>query len=97
MARREEKPVPTIGQLHSHAPHWLWAFCNRRECSYHRALPLAPFVIRYGPDVSSDYLREHLKCSKCGHKGVSLQVPSWVDMQTGEQPFPRAPGNLSAA
>ena len=51
-------------------------------------MPLAPFVIRYGPDISSDYLREHLKCAKCGYKGASLQVPSWVDTQVGVQSFP---------
>jgi hypothetical protein len=35
-----------------------------------------------------DYLREHLKCLKCGHKGASLQLPSWIDKQVGVQLFP---------
>ena len=87
MARREHHPVPTIGELHRPAPHWLWVFCNARECTHRRALPLAPFVIRYGKDASSDVLRRNFTCSRCGRRGASLQVPSWA-MQTGEQFFP---------
>jgi len=51
-------------------------------------LPFAPFVIRWGGHVSSDVLRRNLKCSVCGHRGASLSVPSWVDIQVGHEPFP---------
>jgi hypothetical protein len=27
-------------------------------------------------------------CTKCGHKGVTLGHPSYVDSQTGWAPFP---------
>jgi hypothetical protein len=50
--------------------------------------PFAPFVIRWGPDTSSDALRKNLCCKACGHRGASLLHPSWVDIQIGWQPFP---------
>ena len=51
-----------------------------------RAGCLAPFVIRWGPDASSDVLRERLKCAKCGKKGATLKHPSWYEW--GWQPWP---------
>ena len=86
--RRPPPPIPTLGQLHRGEPHWFWACCDgcRRACP----LPLAAFVIRWGPDTSSDALRQNLRCKACGHRGASLQHPSWVDMQVGWQPFPKS-------
>ena len=86
MDTRPPPPIATLGQLHSGQPHWFWAHCGM--CSRQRAIPLAPFVIRWGTDASSDMLRRNLTCSHCGHRGASLQHPSWVDTQIGVQPFP---------
>jgi hypothetical protein len=51
-------------------------------------LALAPFVIRWGAEASSNVMRERLRCAVCGHLGAVLQHPSWIDAQIGEQPFP---------
>jgi hypothetical protein len=47
-----------------------------------------PFVIRWGPDASSNVMRERLRCAKCGHRGAVIQHPGWMGAQIGEQPFP---------
>ena len=52
------------------------------------ALRLAPFVIRWRPDASSDMLRKNLTCTHCGHRGASVQYPSWVDEEVELQPCP---------
>jgi hypothetical protein len=89
MPRRPPGPIATLGELHQTAPRWFWAHCSNGACRRRRAMPLAPFVIAFGQDASSDVLRRNLKCAKCGHRGVSLQHPSWLNSQDGEQPFPR--------
>jgi len=81
-------PIPTLAELHRQPPRWFWAFCNNPKCSHHRPLPYAPFVIRWGGEVSSDVLRRNLTCTLCGHRGASIQLPSWVNMQIEWQPFP---------
>jgi len=55
-------------------------------------IAIAPFVTRWGPDASSDLLRERFRCSKCGHRGADLSAPSWIDNEVGWAPFPGAPG-----
>jgi hypothetical protein len=44
-------------------------------------------VIRWGADVSSDVLRKNLVCTRCGHKGNAIQVPSFVDVDVAAVPF----------
>ena len=51
-------------------------------------MALAPAIIRWGPDASSDVLRRRARCSKCGHKGATLQIPGWVGGEIGVAPFP---------
>jgi hypothetical protein len=36
-----------------------------------------PFIIRWGPDASSDVLRQRARCTACGNLGATLQHPSW--------------------
>jgi hypothetical protein len=38
---------------------------------------LALLIIRWGPDASSDMLRQCARCTVCGHKGAALQGPGW--------------------
>lgn len=78
-------PVATLGELHQ-APGWLWLHCE--DCGHMRAVPLAPFVIRWGDSASGDVLRKSARCSECGHKGAALQHPSYKDTQSGRQPIP---------
>ena len=80
-------PAPTLLEL-QRSSRWFWADCNNPRCNHRRPLPVAPFIIRWGADVSSDDLRRNLTCSKCGHRGAATMLPSWVDMQTGWQSFP---------
>ena len=87
MARRDDPPNQTLGQLNC-SPGWAWFYCNNPKCAHRSPLPFAPFAIRWGAGVSGDVLCRNLKCSVCGHRGASLSVPSWRDMQTGFEPFP---------
>ena len=88
--------IATLGQLHNAEPRRYRTRCD--ACRHMRALPWAPFVIRWGPAASSDTLRQRLGCRPCGHRGASLQHPSWVDMQNRWQPFPgEAPRALMTA
>jgi len=70
-------------------PHWLWLHCANRYCRHSRATPLAPFIIRWGPDASSDKLRKCARCTICGHKGATLMVASWSNEETGYAEFPK--------
>ena len=50
-------PVPTLGQLQCGAGKWVWAICEwpgDDPCMHRSPLALAPFVIRWGTDTSSD-------------------------------------------
>ena len=51
-------------------------------------MAIAPFVIRWGPNESSDKLRRCARCVVCGRNGATLRHPSWYDEQLGWQPFP---------
>ena len=51
-------------------------------------MALAPLIIRWGADASSDVLRRSARCSRCGRKGATLQHPSCAGRETGFQPFP---------
>jgi hypothetical protein len=51
-------------------------------------MAIAPLIIRWGSDASSDMLRRSARCSKCDHKGATLMLPSWVSTTVGFAPFP---------
>ena len=38
---------------------------------------LAPLIIRWGEEASSDVLRRSARCARCGRNGASLTAPSW--------------------
>lgn len=80
-------PAPTLADLRRSAP-WLWVNCAA-GCGHHRPVALAPFIIRYGAEASSDILRRAARCSACGRKGATLQHPSWGGSEIGFVPFPR--------
>jgi hypothetical protein len=67
---------------------WLWVYCAAYGCLHHAPMAIAPFVIRWGPEASSDMLRRSARCSKCGAKGATLMLPSWVSTTVGFAPFP---------
>ena len=54
---REPLPAPpTLAQLGRHQC-WLWVSCTRWGCPHRAPMALAPVIIRWGPDASSDVLR----------------------------------------
>ena len=88
MPERDQPPPPTLGQIQREAC-WLWICCaDPLYCMHRRAVAVAPFVIRYGPDTSSDVLRKCARCTACGRLGATLQHPSWIDRETGFGPLP---------
>jgi hypothetical protein len=68
----------------------MWVWCGSANCDHHVPMALTPFIIRWGADASSDVLRQRTVCTACGHRGVTLQHPGWVDNVVGYQPFPVA-------
>jgi len=85
---QRERPGPraTLGQLQRGSSPWCWLCCEK--CQHRTAIALAPFVIRWGPNESSDKLRHSARCTVCGTKGATLQHPSWMGEQVGFQPWP---------
>ena len=82
--------APTLGQLNTN-PHWLWLYCrNYGQCHHSAPAAIAPYVIRWGADASSDLLRTRARCTKCGSIGADLRHASWQDMAIGYVPFPLA-------
>jgi hypothetical protein len=84
--RERDAPAATLGQIHTE-PFWIWIYCSG-TCTHCMPFALAPFVIRFGTDASSDVLRRRARCSRCGHKGASLRRPSWINGYVGIAPFP---------
>jgi hypothetical protein len=54
---------------------WVWVYCER--CQHHAPLACAIAVIRWGSKMSSDKLRRSARCTRCGHKGATIQHPGW--------------------
>jgi hypothetical protein len=49
--------------------HWCWIKCTR--CPHMRAVAIAPYMIRRGPDGWQDVLRRIARCTKCGKRAWS--------------------------
>jgi len=83
--RQPQGPRPTLAELQrSHC--WTWVYCEK--CLHHAPMALVPLIIRWGAETSSDRLRQSARCTKCGHKGATLQHPGWAGTHIGFQPFP---------
>jgi hypothetical protein len=78
----------TMGDLARNEPGWLWLHCENADCGHKCAVAVVPFVIRWGENAPSDWLRRSMRCTKCGHKGALTYHPSWHDSNAGWQPFP---------
>jgi hypothetical protein len=78
-------PRPTLGELQRATP-WLWVHCEK--CQHRSPLACAVAVIRWGPNTSSDKLRQCARCTSCGNRGATIQHPGWADKNIGFQPFP---------
>jgi hypothetical protein len=62
--------------------------CANSRCRRRTPMALTPLIIRWGPDASSDLFRRSARCGCCGHKGATLQHPSWGGREIGWLPFP---------
>lgn len=85
--REPPPPIPTLEQLQKDED-WLWVYCTSFTCTHHKAMKLAPLIERWGPNTSSDRLRQSGRCTKCGHKGATLRAPSWINSLVGVQKYP---------
>jgi len=55
-----------------------WISYQGMHCGRMRAMALAPLIIRWGGETSSDTLRHNARRRRCGCKGAKLQCPSWA-------------------
>jgi hypothetical protein len=51
-------------------------------------MALAAPVILWGTDAPGDVLRQCARCTACGHKGATMQHPTWGGNSVGFLPFP---------
>jgi hypothetical protein len=78
--KRTEQPLPksrpysdppraplTLAELRKNCC-WVWAYCGKSGCGGSAPIAIAPFIIRWGPDASSDLIRRSLRCARYGGK-----------------------------
>ncbi len=65
---------------------WLWVGCSSPLCGHRRAVPLAPWRIRWGEDDILAAMRRCFRCGACGRMGCVFHEPQ-VDGD-GVEPFP---------
>jgi len=86
--RRPPDRVSTLGEMQRTPGGWIWVHCEGQRCGHHAAMAVAPLVIRWGPETSSDKLRRCARCTACGRKGATPRRASWAGASIGWQPFP---------
>jgi len=84
-ARSAPGPVPTLDSP-NHG-RWVWVNCAGIGCRHSVPMALVPLIIRWGFGTSSEKLRRCARCTKCGHKGATLTLPS-AGPERGWYPFP---------
>ncbi len=84
---RREAAATTLADLRTGAC-WVWLYCEGRDCHHSAPMALAPPIIRWGADGSSDLLRQRVRCTQCGSRGATLRAPSWGGELVGVSPFP---------
>jgi hypothetical protein len=85
--KREKITPPTLEEMRKSTP-WLWVHCANSRCLRTVPMALTPLIIRWGPNASSDVLRRAGRCTRCGHRWVTLQIPGWAGAHVGVAPFP---------
>ena len=87
IARREDaKPsTSTIGDARKHFE-WMWLYCETMGCGHSAAVPLAPLIIRWGPDAPWERMRRCFRCTRCGGRVTSTRTPSWGGEHVGFVP-----------
>ena len=87
MRRTANTTIATLADLQRVTP-WLWVCCE--QCQHRSPAAIVPLMIRWGVDASSDMLRHAARCTRCGGKGATVQLPGWGGLQA---PVPEWPGN----
>jgi hypothetical protein len=85
MSRMPTTPIATLADPRRVTP-WLWVICAR--CLHRAPTALAPWMIRWGADASSDMLRRSARCRQCSGQGATIQIPGWGGLQTPVRGWP---------
>lgn len=54
---------------------WVWVHCSDYLCGHARAVPFAPWVIRWGDKDAGNLIRQRFRCSMCGRRGANFIHP----------------------
>ena len=65
-------PPPTLAQIREDHL-WLHVYCGRPNCPHYAIVYLTPLIVRWGPEASIEKLRRAARCTKCGHRGATVQ------------------------
>jgi hypothetical protein len=84
MKREPTSPSPTLEQLRRGTP-WCWVVCEK--CLHRTPVAFVPFIIRWGPDASSDMLRRSARCTKCGRRERFYSIRAGREFRSGSNPF----------
>lgn len=74
-------------------PIWAWIDCISPLCGHSRAVPLAPWRIRWGVRDPAPMMRRHFRCGVCGRTGCHFRPSFRGSGQNGacigeDEPFP---------
>lgn len=70
---------------------WLWMSCTDYLCGHARAMPITPWVIRWGEEAIGDVMRRRFFCSMCGKRGAIFTHPGIEHGTLLPNPFPDQP------
>jgi putative SOS response-associated peptidase YedK len=78
------------GQMY---PLWVRVRCQSPSCGHSRAMPLAPWRIRWGVENPMPIMSKHFRCGSCGRQGCEFEAPHRGTGQNGarrgvDQPYP---------
>ena len=62
---------------------WIWVRCKIPFCGHCRAVPLAPWRIRWGIENPLQLMGRHFRCGSCGRKGCEFEEPRRGTGQNG--------------
>lgn len=62
------------GHPYEQQPKWFWIRCVSPFCGHARAIPTAPWIIRWGADAPA-MMRASFRCAACGRRGCTFDRP----------------------
>src|ERR1700679_1163337 len=77
----------------THRLQWVRVRCTVPFCGHSRAMPLAPWRIRWGVQNPTQIMRQYFTCGSCGRKGCTFTAPYIGTGQNGRvlgdnEPYP---------